>query len=544
MDIISCCFVIAQAGEGSYTVRLMTEDAEPVESQFVANLDEASRLWRVISDIEAGNCRLDDLRDVGSQLWAGLLSGAIGPRFAALQSRASKTSPLHLRVQYPPDLEGIPWEALYDDINAADFLASHLHYCIIRDIAPEAIRFTKPPPLESEKLRVLVAIPEGSGLDVIHEWNNIHLTLSKLGDAVELERLDGQVTSDRLAEALQTGTYDIFHFVGHGEIDEDRRVAIRLNSPNGKNAEFWMEGETFASLFLDSGIRLVFLNCCLGAAASRSRSLSGLGPYLLRKGVPAIVAMQYEIADEVAVKFSESFYRTLLTSVQAGQPGAAIQEARAAVRRNAKESTVRGFVTPVLYLLSGYEKLFALVPPARPSVPPEAVQTAIIRPTTNELADLMDALREGRCIPVLGPGILKAGAMRSTLPPLSPRDLAEILARKSSYPRQEDFDLDNRAGEWIHTLLLQWVCQYYESKCRRFQLIRAIQEIYRNAQPPPLLTAIAAWNVPGIFYCQFDGLMEASVAGKEILIVNDVGQKLEIKLNTPLLINVRGSLSD
>lgn len=55
-------------------------------------------------------------------------------------------------------------------------------------------------------------------------------------------------------------------------------------------------------------LRLVVLNSCDTARASASDRFSSTASVLLRRGIPAVVAMQYEISDEAAITFARGFY--------------------------------------------------------------------------------------------------------------------------------------------------------------------------------------------------------------------------------------------
>jgi len=45
----------------------------------------------------------------------------------------------------------------------------------------------------------------------------------------------------------------------------------------------------------------VILNACQSSASSSTQPMVGLAPNLVRRGLPAVVAMQYSIYDDTAV---------------------------------------------------------------------------------------------------------------------------------------------------------------------------------------------------------------------------------------------------
>ena len=64
------------------------------------------------------------------------------------------------------------------------------------------------------------------------------------------------------------------------------------------------------------GVRLVLLSSCLTARASSTRAYRSVAGALLRRGLPAVVAMQYPIL----VTSARSFYRTVYGALAADRP--------------------------------------------------------------------------------------------------------------------------------------------------------------------------------------------------------------------------------
>ena len=90
------------------------------------------------------------------------------------------------------------------------------------------------------------------------------------------------------------------------------------------------------------------LNACQGAAADSANALMGLAPQIAAQAVPAVVAMQWDIADWAAQKFAAVFYTALCAGPEAGEVDTALTRARAALYDDAPDS--RAFATPVLLL--------------------------------------------------------------------------------------------------------------------------------------------------------------------------------------------------
>lgn len=535
-------FRVEPAAEGDlFTVRLNTGDRE-AQARFAFDFAD-KHLDNLLQRLENTQepCSEDDLKEIGISLWAGLMNGAVGELFEALKRESGDGGARYLfRLNLPhPRIERLPWEALYfDDYEGgAGFLACHPDYAVVR--SPFTKPRAAPPPLPvRDKLRILAVIPEGSGLEVDREWRQLERAVEPVHEQVHLERVSDRVTPDRLAETLRSGPWDVVHFIGHGQQMEGGRATVRLNSADPRESEKWIDGESFGHLFIGRGVRLVVLNCCQGATPSLYRRMSGLGPFLLRAGVPAVVAMRYEMPDVEAIRFSERFYQELLTGEEPGRVDLAVERARESLERNQSFDAARPFVTPVLFLV-GAEQLFALAPVRRqvvvmPSPPPPRAAQALPE-------GLIRALREGRCVPVVGPRVLTAGAVRAAPPMADLRQLARTLAG-SSYPHERDFRLCETAGDWMDALLLQWVCALVKKRCELYELTQAIQDVYATCQPPATLSLITEWPVPGIFYLHFDGLLEEafSVHRRPVRVVYGVDEPVPAG-NAPLLVHVRGS---
>jgi CHAT domain-containing protein len=345
---------------GGFEVRLVA-DAWQAQAAFGYDL-ENPRLNRVVQGLEANQCSLDNLRDIGIALWSGLMAGEVGKLFEGIRQGAGlqESKPdggrarFLFRLTLPPELEPLPWEALHFE-RGFGFLSSLPDHTVVR--APsQDIDGPAQPPMHQGPVRVLAVAPAGSGLDL--EWNNLDRLGGLLPDRLQVQRLGGRVTPDLLRDTLRLSRSDVLHFSGHGELTDVGGTVIRLNDEDGRDR--WLDGEAFSHLLVGTDVRLAVLNCRMGGSAVPHRSMSGLGPFLLRAGVPAIVAMRYEITDAVAIRFAERFYSELLGGLEPGRVDLALEHARESIFINQTEDVARDFVTPALYLAPGCEQLFAL----------------------------------------------------------------------------------------------------------------------------------------------------------------------------------------
>ena len=94
----------------------------------------------------------------------------------------------------------------------------------------------------------------------------------------------------------------------------------------------------------------------------------------------------------------------------------------------------------------------------------------------------------------------------------------------------------------MDSTLLQWVCELAQSQPDPSELTEAIQNAYKGRQPPALLSLVAEWNVPGLFYLHFDGLMEEAfeLRGRHARVLPVVNAPVPPG-DDPLLVHVRGT---
>ena len=257
--------------------------------------------------------------DKGTQLFESLLpakSRLLKGYYAALSlARPDRLLRLRLRVveAAPSWLHALPWELLHDPEESITWSCSS-------DMAFS--RFPQVPKPEGEPVeetpRLLVAIAEpsdlaeyslpASGRDAAE--TAIRKALAPLNGKVSWEIFAGRLTAAALSDRLREGKFHALHLQAHGLVNDEQVACVVLEKEDGtmdrvKEAAF---GQIFEGL---SELRLVTLIACHGGAEPRELPLSGLGPGLIGRGVPAVLAMRKEISFDAAQMFSEYFYRYL-----------------------------------------------------------------------------------------------------------------------------------------------------------------------------------------------------------------------------------------
>jgi len=346
------------------------ETADPVQVSIVLD-DEPMRRW--LKRLQDGFTERDDLLALGQRLAGYLLPpGTVRDLYQrSLGTTEARGLRLRLRLRIsPPELAALPWECAYDE-GSGDFFSLNPRTVLVRyhshPVPHRSIASHAPVPI-----LVLISNPPGTfPLETTREVRDLIEALGRLldkdrlridvlfsgsleerreiealvADQVGSRLLPDPVSIDTLRDALRQG-YRIVHFVGHGVFDEEMGGALLLTNDEGRATR--VGAQALARELRDSSAAVVVLNACQSATESTARSFMGLAPNLIRVGVPAVVAMQYAIADSSAVTFSRALYRALAD----GWPlDAAVTEGRKAISARVTADDMDWGI-PVLFMRS------------------------------------------------------------------------------------------------------------------------------------------------------------------------------------------------
>src|SRR5215208_7734669 len=295
------------------------------------------------------------VQEFGRSLFEAVLVGKVGTCYYRSMDQAQQQGKglrLKLHVQ-PPNLTVLPWEFLYDP-DRDEYLCFSRDTPIVRytDLRQPISRLTVAPPL---RILGMVASPRDlDPLDVEHEKGLMDEAIESVQaeGLVEMTWLEGQTWRDLQRAMRRGGPWHIFHFVGHGDFDLTAEEGLVAFSEKETGRRHLLRSRDLARL-LDGHpqLRLVFLNSCEGARGSEGDPFSGTAATLVRRGIPAVVAMQYQITDKAAIEFCSAFYESLADGLPVD---AAVTEARVAVSMD----SMLEWGTPVLYMRSPDGRLF------------------------------------------------------------------------------------------------------------------------------------------------------------------------------------------
>lgn len=321
--------------------------------------------------------------DLGEVLAGLLLPPYARQMFSASLNRLGKQEGLRLRLRLADELSDFPWEYMYiqdtrGERTSSSFLALDPRISIVRDMAMGV----PPDGFGSPSLRrILVAMASPEPYNTYHkleklpdEQKSLKTALDQVvgiqadylpdyekGQAGEFSGATVQHVTDRLMRHDPT---DIFHFSGHGVFT--KRMGPAFGSTIGErgivladenNQAVPLAADRLGEILRSQGIRLVVLGACETGRRDGYNVWSSVVASLLKARIPAVVAMQFTINDQLAAAFSGALYRGIV----AGFPlDAAVVMGRAAIRIRSQNGMkdARDWGVPVLYLRPGSGVVF------------------------------------------------------------------------------------------------------------------------------------------------------------------------------------------
>lgn len=345
--------------DGSYTVAMppSAEWGEPDPVRVELKLDA---IQTDLDALEAKDIYVEDLIPLGKELLNRLLpAGPIREKFVAAVRQAPLEGGIRLRLLIRDvELQQIPWEYCYLQLTEGEVNRSHFL------VLQPKISLVRHPPKEGPlpnlgmsdqgSIRMLAAManPEAPGIPTLKLSKEKRVLEKALGDfSVEGVTLTWQpviedVTEEELDAALTTKP-DIFHFSGHGQFkDQDDWGSLLLIKEKADRKPAYLAANALADRLAAAGVRLTVLGACESGRINGKSGWTGVAPALISAGVPAVLAMQYKVLDDMAILFSQAFYLSLAAGLTIDE---AVTAGRLAMLHKSSEKGVEWGV-PTLYL--------------------------------------------------------------------------------------------------------------------------------------------------------------------------------------------------
>ena len=266
------------------------------------------------------------MQQLGLSLWPWLFNGPIQSSFAQSQGIAQgRNQPLRLRLDIrDPDLIALPWEIMQPRAGKpAISLDAQLRFSrTSTDVEPLCITKT------NKGLNVLLVLGENDPTGAQTTPLQLEAEARTLAEILEHSGQIGSGSNDtvpsqvdisiqptpaELIKRLESGNYNIFFYAGHGMPAPDGgQLSLRPDTT--------LSGTELAQVLVNCQVTLAVFNACWGAQPFMRQnpqgnlsflSRSSLAQVLIHHGVPAVLAMRDQIADEESLSFIRAFARAL-----------------------------------------------------------------------------------------------------------------------------------------------------------------------------------------------------------------------------------------
>ncbi|WP_228056778.1 CHAT domain-containing protein [Microcoleus sp. LEGE 07076] len=273
----------------------------------------------------SGKHSAPNLVALGQQLYSGLFQGNLRDSWTCAQGIAQhRRELLQLRLGLKGrHLPRLPWEVLH----AGDRPLATGTDVVFSRYQPGTSLFKQTRILPSGgPLKILMAIASPSDRD------NLQLSREVLHLQQELQNRSGhplknsphspeiQLTilehpdREQLTQALEQGQYQVLHYAGHSNLGSRGGELYLVSRRTGLTET--LSGDDLAGLLVNNGIQMAVFNSCRGAYGNPSDITEdsperNLTEALVKRGIPAVLAMAESIPDDVALTLTRLFYRNL-----------------------------------------------------------------------------------------------------------------------------------------------------------------------------------------------------------------------------------------
>lgn len=289
------------------------------------------------------------IQEIGSRLFDCVFQPEIYELYKdALEEVQVKKDELPIKLSVEaPELCHLPWEAMFDKRRL-------FHLCCYQPTPFARVATMRELDLriyDTAPLRVLcmVSAPQdfiGTPYELRTDAEQAALDLAlapltKAGQVKLCPTASGtfRELKTRIVKGDEGKKWDVFLFIGHG-----LEGSVVFEEDGGSGYELIPADVLRGLLDAPNGPKLVILNSCKGASKPEDRLASTAETLVKGGGIAAVVAMQFDISDLMATKFSPSFFYNLVVL------GVPIQRAMTLTRIDLQAAGFSEWISPVLYV--------------------------------------------------------------------------------------------------------------------------------------------------------------------------------------------------
>lgn len=258
---------------------------------------------------------------LGQQLYNALFQGSLRDSWMMAQAIAqNQRSVLRLRLGLKGTaLPRLPWEVLHagDRPLATGTDVAFSRYQLGPEFRHPAYALANKPHQPLKILMVISGPSDQESLELAAEASHLQEELKSRSPneppAIQLTIL-AQPGREKLTQALEQGQYQVFHYAGHSNLGDSGGDVYLVSDRTGLTET--LNGDDLAGLLVNNGVQLALFNSCRGAYTANQGTDAGgqdrnLAEALVKRGIPAVLAMAERIPDEVALTLTRLLYRNL-----------------------------------------------------------------------------------------------------------------------------------------------------------------------------------------------------------------------------------------
>jgi len=322
--------------------------------RYKEKLEQITSLLQPILSDELNSSK--QARALGEVLFDAVFDDVLRQEFVNCYQEAVRDKKQLLRIeldideQTMPEVAALPWEfmCLPASANLGDrWLGTDPNLVFSRRRA----LWHPAPPIQlekGEKLRIALAIAAPKDLGAV-KYEEVQEALESLAkeqaEQIELLPIVNPATP-RAIDALLEQQPHIFHFIGHGQLQNEEGEEVGQIALMKKvfNTALWMDAGSFSELFNRWSPGVVLLQACESGMLSASKAFASAASKIVQMNIPVVVAMQYEVSNITASQFAYEFYERLAK----GEPvDIAAQNGRRTIGLETQHRK-RDFATPVI----------------------------------------------------------------------------------------------------------------------------------------------------------------------------------------------------
>ncbi|MGI0486225.1 CHAT domain-containing protein [Pantanalinema rosaneae CENA516] len=268
-----------------------------------------------------------DLVAFGQKLYSALFQGTIRDSWLTAQGIAQhRQEVLRLRLGLKGSLlHRVPWEVLHAGdrplATGTDVIFSRYHSNFAGVTTPHPITGLTSDPNQPLNILMVLAAPtdqemlalKQEALDLQEELSQPLRSPGTWFSDIQLTLLE-QPGREQLTQALEQNHYQVLHYAGHSNLGASGGSLYLVNPQTGLTEV--LNGDDLAGLLVNNGICMAVFNSCRGVYTASAEAFGNSGDgnlaeALVKRGIPAILAMAERIPDKVALTLSRLFYRNL-----------------------------------------------------------------------------------------------------------------------------------------------------------------------------------------------------------------------------------------